>query len=129
MDLRDYAQVHYQPDAQFNEALRRLRRGQYAEAGALLAAVRAARPQDAEALILWAQAAHARSDDAEAVRILLDALELAPTPEVEAHYAAALAGLEAGAGAPTAALVDLAGRLRADIVRFEAQLHVQVEAT
>ncbi|MDR1513032.1 MAG: tetratricopeptide repeat protein [Propionibacteriaceae bacterium] len=92
--LREYAAVHYRPDALFNDALRRLRRGQPAEAAALLAEVCSLRPRDGEALALWAEAELARGDAAEAARLLFDAAEWAPGPELDQRYAEALAAVE-----------------------------------
>ncbi|MDR3359818.1 MAG: hypothetical protein LBO20_04050, partial [Bifidobacteriaceae bacterium] len=122
VDLRDYAQLHYAADLAFNDALRRARRNQWAEAAALLAGACALRPGDVEALSLWAWAAGRRGDPGEAIRLLLDALEAGSTPELEERYAAAMAELEAGGGAgpAAAALVDLGGRLGAEVERLEA---------
>jgi hypothetical protein len=119
-DLREYATVHYHPDVLFNDALRRLGRGQHAEAAALLAAVASWRPDDAEALGLWAEAALGRGEPGEAVRILLAAADLAPGPALDERLADALAAVDAATGPGISALMEIAARLRADIVRLEA---------
>jgi thioredoxin-like negative regulator of GroEL len=121
-DLSEYAAVHYHPDVLFNDALRRLGRGQSAVAAALLAAVTSWRPDDAEALGLWAEAALSRGEPAEAVRILLAAADIAPGPALDDRLAGALAAVEAASGTGTGALVEIAARLRADIGRLETGL-------
>ncbi|MDR1440920.1 MAG: hypothetical protein LBJ02_00755 [Bifidobacteriaceae bacterium] len=122
LSLSEYAQVHYYPDLLFNDALRRVGRGQYAEACALLAQVCAWRPRDLEAIMLWATAAEGRGDDSESVRILLDALELDSGPAVHAAYNLALARLEDAAGPAQSVLLDLSAQLRDGIGRLEAML-------
>jgi predicted Zn-dependent protease len=126
-DLVEYAAVYYRPDALFNEALRRLRRGQHAEASALLAQVVGLRPRDGEALALAGEAQLARGDAAEAVRLLFDVAELAPSAENDERYARALAAVEESGGAAAAVLADVAGRLHEDLGQLEGVLDDALE--
>jgi tetratricopeptide (TPR) repeat protein len=120
--LREYAAVYYHGDAMFNDALRRLKRGQPAEAAALAARVCGMRPRDVEALTLWAEACLARGDTEEAVRVLIDAIEVAPSPELEARYAEALEALEEATSPTTAVLADTAWRLQDALERLDQTL-------
>lgn len=89
--LAEYAAVWYLPDQLFNEGVVDLRRGDYGRAATHFARVCWFRADDVAAHRAWAHACTQLGRHDEAAGILLDAMRLAPSPDLDEQYAEALA--------------------------------------
>jgi hypothetical protein len=94
--LAEYAAVWYLPDQLFNEGVVHLRRGDAAAAATLFAQVCWFRPDDVAARRAWAHACSLLGRHEEAALLLGEAMDAAPSPDLEQQYAEALAALDAG---------------------------------
>lgn len=99
--LVEYATLWYLPDHLFNEGVTCLNRDHLADAATWFAQACGLRPHDVEARRAWAYACHLQGRNEEAATILLDAMDIAPSPDLDEQYAHVISALEAPVTAHT----------------------------
>ena len=121
-ELSEYIQIYYQPDILYNDALTRMRQGDYESACLLLSRASAGRPEDAGIRELWMQACYSAGDLKKALDLILDLMDGDGSGELSRQYECILKEYEqAGssaeqimkglAAAQCGRLEELAGRL------------------
>jgi tetratricopeptide (TPR) repeat protein len=120
--LREYAQLYYAPDQQFNTGLAALERNLWDKAARCFAAVVQARPNDAEALSCWAYAALKLGHFDQALGLLVDAQAITDTPALNAQFEYTLARCEVHDIGVEKAWVELAADLRDGLIALNRTL-------
>jgi thioredoxin-like negative regulator of GroEL len=122
-DLTYFLTLVYQADLLFNDAVGRMRRGDYDGAGDLLCRASAMRPDDVEIKKLWIQACYGAGNLKKALGLLLELSGTAPSEELSMQCERLMHEYERSASSPETLVRDLllkqSDRMESMIQRLE----------